>query len=241
MNTPKDKYSLEKQVLTDFCQEQGLHYSEKREAVLMAFLEMKHHISAEELYNHTKDKVEVDPKTIRNSLEIFVAAGLARTVQLEDGSVYYDHIFAHQHHDHLVCRRCAKIIEFSSPPLEKMQDEIASSHNFTLEDHNLTLYGICQECAAKTKLPEIPKPTKAEAQNLIPLAKLKAGQSGTIKELLCGENALRRLASMGLRPGKHITKVSAMLLGGPVVVSIDRRQLAIGNGMAKKVLVEINS
>ncbi len=238
MKTLRDKYKEEIKHLTEFCQTQGLHYSEKRETILLAFLDMGHHISAEELYNYAKDKIEVDRKTIRNSLETFVAAGLARVIQLEDGSVRYDHVFAHKHHDHLICRRCNKIIEFSSTPLEMQQDNIAKNHNFTIEDHNLTIYGICQECAAKTKVP--PKTEKIKDLNLIPLTKLKAGQSGTIKELHCGQGICRRLASMGFRPGKHITKVSSMLLGGPVVVSIDRRQLAIGNGMAQKVLVEIN-
>ncbi|MFC1999007.1 ferrous iron transport protein A [Chloroflexota bacterium] len=47
-----------------------------------------------------------------------------------------------------------------------------------------------------------------------------------------------RLASMGIRAGKAITKVSSMMMHGPVTIKIDNSQIALGHGMAKKIHVE---
>jgi len=71
------------------------------------------------------------------------------------------------------------------------------------------------------------------------LADMDAGQSGTIAQVDGGHGITHRLASMGIRPGKAITKVSAMLMRGPVTIKIDNSQIALGHGMASKIHVEI--
>jgi Fur family ferric uptake transcriptional regulator len=238
----KNRYQREKHTLDQFCEAEGLHQSEKRNQVLEAFLAGEHHITALDLWERmTKQDIGVDLKTVQSALDLMVKAGLAREVQVEDGTLRYEHVFAHRHHDHLICRHCSRMIEFSSPAIEKLQDEVAASHKFVIEDHVLSLYGICESCAKKIKLPEPVSIPKKEREQLIPLIKLKPGQRGLVREIAGGQGTTRRLAALGIRPGKHITKVSSMLMGGPVVVSIDRRQLAIGNGMAGKVFVDTSS
>lgn len=73
---------------------------------------------------------------------------------------------------------------------------------------------------------------------MITVAQMDAGQRGKVVEVLGGQGLLLRLSSMGIRPGKLITKVSSMFMKGPVTIQIDRSQLAIGFGMAKKIIVE---
>jgi len=48
-----------------------------------------------------------------------------------------------------------------------------------------------------------------------------------------------RLNALGIRTGKRITKISSMLLHGPVTIQIDRMRVAIGFGMAEKIFVEV--
>lgn len=50
---------------------------------------------------------------------------------------------------------------------------------------------------------------------------------------------MRRLNAMGIRPGKQITKVSSMFMRGPVTIQVDNAQLALGFGMARRILVEL--
>jgi len=71
------------------------------------------------------------------------------------------------------------------------------------------------------------------------LEEMNAGQRGTIIEVEGGHGITHRLASMGIRAGKAITKVSAMLMRGPVTIKIDNSQIALGHGMAKKIHIEI--
>ncbi len=70
------------------------------------------------------------------------------------------------------------------------------------------------------------------------LEEMNAGQSGTIVEVEGGHGITHRLASMGIRAGKAITKVSAMLMRGPITIKVDNSQIALGHGMAKKIHVE---
>jgi len=73
----------------------------------------------------------------------------------------------------------------------------------------------------------------------ISICELRLGQSGRVVEILGGHAIADRLNAMGIRPGKDITKVSSAFMRGPVTVSVDRCQIAIGYGMAQKVLVEV--
>ncbi len=68
---------------------------------------------------------------------------------------------------------------------------------------------------------------------------MRAGQLGKVVEIQGGAHLASRLNSLGIRPGKRITKVSSMVLRGPVTIQVDRSQVAIGFGMAGKILVEV--
>ncbi len=73
----------------------------------------------------------------------------------------------------------------------------------------------------------------------VSLTMLKAGQSGRIVQVQGGPGLINRLSVMGVRPGGRITKVSSMLMRGPVTVQIGRTQVAMGFGMARRVIVEV--
>lgn len=72
------------------------------------------------------------------------------------------------------------------------------------------------------------------------LARMSSGQSGTVIQIAGGQNLTQRLQALGIRPGKRITKVSAMFGHGPVTVQVDNTQIALGFGMAGKILVELD-
>ncbi len=71
------------------------------------------------------------------------------------------------------------------------------------------------------------------------LAQMPSGQSGTIVNIHGGHGLSNRLAALGIRKGKTVTKVSGMVLEGPVTIAVDRMQVAIGYGMAGKITVKI--
>jgi ferrous iron transport protein A len=69
------------------------------------------------------------------------------------------------------------------------------------------------------------------------LIEMEKGQRATVLQLKGGHGLVNRLNALGILPGKKITKVSAMLMRGPVTVEVDRVQIAIGFGMARKIVV----
>jgi ferrous iron transport protein A len=73
------------------------------------------------------------------------------------------------------------------------------------------------------------------------LSQMEAGQTGTIVQILGGWGLNRRLEALGIRPGKKVTKISTMLFHGPVTLRTDHTHVAVGFGMANKILVEIDT
>ena len=74
---------------------------------------------------------------------------------------------------------------------------------------------------------------------LVPLRLMQSGQSGKIVQIQGGHGLVNRLNALGIRPGKKITKVGAMLMRGPVTIQVGNGQVAIGFGMANKIIVEL--
>ena len=72
------------------------------------------------------------------------------------------------------------------------------------------------------------------------LVKMKTGETGTVVEIHGGLAAAQRIQSMGIRPGKKIKKIGGHFWYGPQTVKVDSFQVAIGHGMASKILVEVN-
>ena len=71
------------------------------------------------------------------------------------------------------------------------------------------------------------------------LAELKAGMTGTVTTIDGGHGITRRLDAMGVRSGAKVTKLSGQFMRGPVIIKVGKTQIAIGYGMAKKVLVQV--
>ena len=75
---------------------------------------------------------------------------------------------------------------------------------------------------------------------LVTLRQMQSGQSGKVAQVQGGHGLVNRLNALGIRPNKRITKVSSMLMRGPVTIQLDSTQIAIGFGMANKIIVELD-
>jgi ferrous iron transport protein A len=75
--------------------------------------------------------------------------------------------------------------------------------------------------------------------NELYLNKLKEGKTAVVREIEGGHGVASRLESLGIRPGKKVTMISAHFWRGPVTVLIDKGKVAIGHGVAQKILVEV--
>ena len=72
----------------------------------------------------------------------------------------------------------------------------------------------------------------------IPLSRMEAGQSGIVVQVQGGRGLINRLSVLGIRPGQRVTKISSMFMRGPVTIQVGNAQVAIGFGMANRIIVE---
>ncbi|MDC1016288.1 ferric iron uptake transcriptional regulator [Candidatus Thioglobus sp.] len=105
-----------------------------------------HHLSAEDIYRVLIEQhEEVGVATIYRVLSQFEESGIVHKLNFENNQAVYE-LCGADHHDHLVCVKCNKIIEFQDDVIEKHQIQIADKHGFELTDHSLYLYGLCKDC-----------------------------------------------------------------------------------------------
>ena len=72
------------------------------------------------------------------------------------------------------------------------------------------------------------------------LAEMRTGQAGTVVKVLGGHGLIHRLDALGIRPGKKVTKLSSTLFRGPVMLRVNNSRVAVGFGMARKIIVEVD-
>lgn len=138
-----------KRVFNAYAAKQGLRSTRQRDVILDIFLSTHEHLSVEELYLKVKaSHPGIGQATVYRTLKLFVDAGLAREMTLPDGQTRYEHQLAGEHHDHLICTRCNRIIEFEDATIEQLQQEIAQRHGFVLTGHKMQLCGICPACSS---------------------------------------------------------------------------------------------
>jgi len=126
-----------------------LKMSQVRESIARAALTYDGHFSVDDLLRVLRARGIRDAHmaTVYRALPLMIEAGLieAALVSKNDGQ-RYEAVFEREHHDHLVCTHCGRVVEYQSEALEALQREIAERHDFELDDHVHELYGRCRDC-----------------------------------------------------------------------------------------------
>lgn len=76
---------------------------------------------------------------------------------------------------------------------------------------------------------------------MLNLAQMRNGQSGIVVRLQGGHGFIRHVQAMGIIEGKRLTKLASHPLRGPILVSVDNLQIAIGYGMARRIFLNADS
>ncbi len=109
------------------------------------------HLSAEEIHVALgKLDVDIGLATVYRVLGQFEEAGLIIRHRFENGNSIFE-VNSGNHHDHLVCVCCGAVVEFVDDIIEKRQTKIASEYGFTITDHKLNIFGLCEKCQTNTK------------------------------------------------------------------------------------------
>lgn len=133
-----------KQVVKD----RGLKYTKQREIIFETILDSQEHLNADELNSMISEKYpneKIGIATIYRALAFLEESNLISSITLnKDGKKFEPTL--KKHHDHLICVKCNKIIEFLDIQIEKKQEKIAKENGFKLINHTMYLYGICKDC-----------------------------------------------------------------------------------------------
>jgi Fur family ferric uptake transcriptional regulator len=143
----------EKEVLNAYLLKNHLKRSDQREAILDAFLRADKHVSVDDLLTIVQKRhPDIGRTTVYRTLKLLQEAGLASELPL-DGESRFEPDYNRAHHDHFICKSCGDIFEFSSPEIERLQDEAAAEIGFVIQGHRHQIFGLCSSCAAKAAEP----------------------------------------------------------------------------------------
>ena len=142
----------EEEIFRSYIEVKGLKYTAERGRILKSALSMPGHFEVDDLHMKMRSQYDnnVSRATIYRTLPLMVEAGLLREVLFVDKHAHYEPVTVkHKHHEHLICLKCGKIIEFVNPQLEDLLSSVADNHQFEAQGHKLEMTGICKDCRGK--------------------------------------------------------------------------------------------
>ena len=221
----KQVHFQEKRQFKKLFKQEHIDSFEDRYKVLEAFLQTEKHLTVEEVHQLLENNGwQLEPEFIRETLQLMCRFGFASRSRFDNGVILYEHRHLGQHHDHMICTKCRKILEFEEEQIEQLQIKIAAAQGFHMLQHRLEIYGICNSCLQ-------------ERIQLMPLTVAKAGERLVIKEIRGGAGSKMRLLTMGLRKGDLI-EVITNNGQGQLAIAADMKRYVLGRGLAEKIMVE---
>ncbi len=212
----------EKEQLLKLLEQTGRNLSPKEMEVVDLFLSVEGHLSAEFVRKSLEEKgILLSTQEVEDVLDLLCRYGLAQKVQLNGTGPWYEHLHLGEKHDHLLCTRCGKVVEFEDEEFKKQMNRAASLHGFQPIFQKTTIYGICKTC-------------KEKESGAIPLSTLSPGEKALVTSVSGGTNLKNRLLDMGLVTDEPIEVLSKT---GPVIVGVKGSRIAIGKGIAQKIMV----
>jgi len=191
------------------------------ELVATAFLETEEHLSLDDLVRILRERgTPLDPSLVSRTMRMLCDVGIAQQVHLR-GTSFFEHLHLDYHHDHLVCVRCGRIIEFVDTSIERKQRRVCQHHGFTPLMHRLEIRGVCAECAATVPASRA-------------LCACLAGETVQVLEVVGGHGIRQHLMDLGLTRGTQVTVLRA---DGPVTLELRGGRLALGRHEAAKIQV----
>jgi Fur family transcriptional regulator, ferric uptake regulator len=119
----------------------------QRDLIAQIVLLADDHLSVDAIQRRLRDQGEsVGTATVYRTLEKLVESGLVRAHDFGEGFKRYEPMADQADHEHLICERCGRVVEFQNERLERMLPIIADEHGYQHARHRVEIYGVCREC-----------------------------------------------------------------------------------------------
>ncbi len=140
MKNYKDKFK-------DYIVSKGLKFTPERKAILSQVFACHRHFDTEMLYEKLRQREgNISRATIYRTLPLLVESGLIKETLRSEEKINYEHIYGHEHHDHMLCIKCGKVIEFRDDRMEKLQYALCKKYGFKPQEYRLGIRGYCKKC-----------------------------------------------------------------------------------------------
>jgi len=197
---------------------------ENGEKVLDRFITTEGHVTPEYLAESLeRDGQHIPVSTVKEVLELLCRYGIAQKVMLNGTGPWYEHLHLGNRHDHLVCTKCGKVVEFEDDSLNSYIDRVAGEQQFLPLAHKLNIVGVCPAC-------------QEGKEHVMPLALASQGERVMIVSFEGGPKMKDRLTSMGLSVGEVVEVLNS---SGPFILNARNSRIALGKGLAQKVMVSL--
>lgn len=134
-------------VFREYLRGRGLKYTAERRLLLEAVMRNDEHFEAEQLLLGMRQATRrVGKATVYRTLKLLVDCGIVREVHFSNKQVHYEHAYGQDPHDHMVCTRCGRIIEFDASEVLRLRTALASRHAFLALSHRFQIRGLCETC-----------------------------------------------------------------------------------------------
>jgi Fur family ferric uptake transcriptional regulator len=134
------------QAFRDALKARGFKETAQRDDIARVFFGRGGHVSIDELHAEVK---KVNPRvgyaTVHRTVRLLKDLGFAAERHFDDAQARYERV-DDEHHDHLICERCGRIVEFQNEEIESLQESVARALDFVISWHRMELYGICRDC-----------------------------------------------------------------------------------------------
>ena len=128
----------------------GLKHTAQRDTILRTFLETREHLSTDELHRLVKKQDgKIGFTTVYRTLKLLAECGLASEVAFHDGIARYEHQYNRRSHHHMVCTECGSSVEFFSPEVDTLEQQIGRKYRYVTTRHTFQIYGVCEDCRKK--------------------------------------------------------------------------------------------
>ncbi len=143
-------FQEERTLFTEFLRRRGLKVTRERTALLEEIFSTHRHFDADDLVARMRERgKKISRATVYRSLDLLHECGLVGRVRLNEEKYRYERMRKGEHHDHLICSACGKVVEFVEPRIEELQEDVCRRYDFLATSHSHQIRGTCSACRKK--------------------------------------------------------------------------------------------